>query len=193
AIELRFVDGRVFYISFMMIPNSQANKESKEEDELQEKMLKERAHLFTRREGFSYHFVQIEWRRGSRFGLIIKAFEKFIVVSKLDPLSLCAQQLRIGDRLIDVDGKALTNREDAKREMVAAIKKNKKVSFIVERPESAEAKCWAKDALKSASTRTSSTAPREKRKWAKMSADQRARASTSATSEGTECTLRTTE
>ncbi|VDK25941.1 unnamed protein product [Anisakis simplex] len=49
------------------------------------------------------------------------------------------------------------------------------VSFIVERPESSEAKCWAKDALKSATTRTSSTAPREKYKWAKMSAEQRAK------------------
>ncbi|KHN80619.1 hypothetical protein Tcan_13352 [Toxocara canis] len=166
---------------------------NKEKDELEERMIKERSHLFTRREGFSYHFVQIEWHKGARFGLIIKAYEKFIVVSKLDPVSLCAKKLRVGDRLIDVDGKALTNKDDAKKDMVIALKKNKKVTFIVERPESEEAKCWAKDALKSASIRTSSTAPLGKHKWAKMSAEQRAKASATATSDGTECTLRTTE
>ncbi|VDM44986.1 unnamed protein product [Toxocara canis] len=185
----------------VMTSNAQHSKRDDEKDELQERMLKfnflhsfkERSHLFTRREGFSYHFVHIEWRKGSRFGLVVKAYEKFIVVSKLHPASICVDKLKVGDRLIDVDGKALTNKEDAKKNMVAALKKNKKVTFIVERPESNEAKCWAKDALQSASTRTSSTAPREKHKWAKMSAEQRAKVSAALTSEGTECTLPTIE
>ncbi|VDK23401.1 unnamed protein product, partial [Anisakis simplex] len=105
-----------------------AIKENKaiSENELNEIMLKERAHLFTRREGFSYHYVHIEWRKGIRFGLVIKAYEQYILVCKLDPSSLSSEKLRIGDRLIDVDGKPVTNRTDAKRELVNAIKNNRK-------------------------------------------------------------------
>ncbi|KAI6172348.1 Tetratricopeptide repeat protein 26 [Aphelenchoides besseyi] len=152
----------------------------------QKKELKARAHLFKQREGFTYHYVNITYKKGAKFGLIIKTADKDVLVSKLEPNSLCANQLavcfiimplllsyQIGDRLIDVDGEPVNDREQAKKLMLQRLAKTRKVSFIVERPVSDEAKTWAKNALFSASTRTSSTAPREKAIWAAKAAQQR--------------------
>ncbi|CAD5227416.1 unnamed protein product [Bursaphelenchus okinawaensis] len=83
------------------------------------------------------------------------------------------KRIQIGDRLIDVDGTPINNRETAKKLMLKSLASTRKVSFIIERPQSSEAKLYVKTALLSASTRTSSTAPREKAKWAARAAQQR--------------------
>ncbi|KAI6232753.1 PDZ domain-containing protein [Aphelenchoides fujianensis] len=127
--------------------------------------LKKRAHF--------YHYAKVPYKKGAKFGLIIKAFEKRVFVSKLEPKSLCADQLMVGDHLIDVDGEPVHDREQAKKLMLQRLSKTRKVSFIVERPVSAEARAWAKAAILSSSTRTSSTAPREKAAWAAKAALQR--------------------
>ncbi|CAD5235010.1 unnamed protein product [Bursaphelenchus xylophilus] len=137
------------------------------------KGLKAREHLFTRRRGYSYHCVVVRYRKGAKFGLVIKNADNSIFVSKMDPNSLCVDKLMIGDRLIDVDGTPIKDREEAKKLMLQRLGATRKVSFIVERPVSSEAKLCVKTALLSASTRTSSTAPREKGKWAARSALQR--------------------
>ncbi|KAI6197268.1 hypothetical protein M3Y94_01204100 [Aphelenchoides besseyi] len=147
--------------------------EQKPVDEEAEKELKARAHLFKQREGFIYRYVKIPYKKGAKFGLIIKTADKNVLVSKLEPNSLCADQLAVGDRLIDVDGEPVNDREQAKKLMLQRLAKTRKVTFIVERPVSDEAKTWAKNALFSASTRTSSTAPREKAIWAAKAAHQR--------------------
>lgn len=67
----------------------------------------------------------------------------------------------------------MTDREAAKNLIMKSFVKKKKVTLTIYRPYSSEAKLWAKTAILSTSTRTSSTAPREKIKWAKMAAQQR--------------------
>ncbi|KAI6197183.1 hypothetical protein M3Y94_01194500 [Aphelenchoides besseyi] len=150
-------------------PNQQPNQADDEATQ----QLKARAHLFKQREGFSYHYVKIPYIKGAKFGLIIKTADKCVLVSKLEPNSLCSDHLVLGDRLIDVDGVPVHDREQAKKLMLQRLAKTRKVTFIVERPVTPEAKTWAKNALFSASTRTSSTAPREKATWAAKAAHQR--------------------
>uniref|UniRef100_A0A914Y3K5 PDZ domain-containing protein n=1 Tax=Panagrolaimus superbus TaxID=310955 RepID=A0A914Y3K5_9BILA len=78
-----------------------------------------------------------------------------------------------GDRLVAVDGEAAKDREQTKKIILKGFTKRKKCTFLIERPQTSEAKLWAKTAILSSSTRTSSTAPREKHKWALMAAQQR--------------------
>lgn len=54
--------------------------------------------LFKRREGFTYHYVQINYVKGCKFGLGIKHFQNNVIVSRIDPgfisiLNYCCRQL----------------------------------------------------------------------------------------------------
>ncbi|VBB26040.1 unnamed protein product [Acanthocheilonema viteae] len=44
--------------------------------------------LFKRREGFTYHYVQINYVKGCKFGLGIKHFQNNVIVSRIDPGSI---------------------------------------------------------------------------------------------------------
>lgn len=80
---------------------------------------------------------------------------------------------QIGDHIFAVNLELVTDREITKQLIMKSFVKKKRVTLIIYRPISSEAKLWAKTAILSSSTRTSSTAPREKVKWAKLAAQQR--------------------
>uniref|UniRef100_A0AC34F625 PDZ domain-containing protein n=1 Tax=Panagrolaimus sp. ES5 TaxID=591445 RepID=A0AC34F625_9BILA len=128
---------------------------------------------FKERPGFDAILVEISYRKGPKLGLIIRNYENCVMISRLDAGSLCAEKLVVGDRLVAVDGEAAKDREQTKKIILKGFAKRKKCVFLIERPQSSEAKLWAKTAILSSSTRTSSTAPREKHKWQLMAAQQR--------------------
>uniref|UniRef100_A0A914QQX4 PDZ domain-containing protein n=1 Tax=Panagrolaimus davidi TaxID=227884 RepID=A0A914QQX4_9BILA len=128
---------------------------------------------FNERPGFEAILIKIVYRKGPKLGLIIRNYENCVMISRLDAGSLCAEKLIVGDRLVAVDGEAAKDREQTKKIILKGFSKRRKCTFLIERPQSSEAKLWAKTAILSSSTRTSSTAPREKHKWKLMTAQQR--------------------
>ncbi|KAM3716926.1 Disks large [Dirofilaria immitis] len=103
--------------------------------------------LFKRREGFTYHYVQINYIKGCKFGLGIKHFQNNVIVSRIDPGSLAAQSLQEKDHIIDINGIKVTDKEIARSLLVRALKKKNFVSMCIERPVSAKARDWADDAI----------------------------------------------
>uniref|UniRef100_A0A0R3RRZ3 PDZ domain-containing protein n=1 Tax=Elaeophora elaphi TaxID=1147741 RepID=A0A0R3RRZ3_9BILA len=103
--------------------------------------------LFKRREGFTYHYVQINYVKGCKFGLGIKHFQNNVIVSRIDPGSLAAQSLQEKDHIIDINGIKVTDKEVARSLLVRALKKKNCVSMCIERPVSGKAKEWADDAI----------------------------------------------
>uniref|UniRef100_A0A7E4VBE6 PDZ domain-containing protein n=1 Tax=Panagrellus redivivus TaxID=6233 RepID=A0A7E4VBE6_PANRE len=123
--------------------------------------------------GFQTVLIDMQYKKGAKLGLIIRNYEKKVMVSKLEPSSLGAEKLMVGDVITAVNTDLATEREMTKNLILKSFVKKRKVTLVVRRPVSSEAKLWAKTAILSASTRTSSTAPREKQKWARMAAQQR--------------------
>ncbi|VDM11537.1 unnamed protein product [Wuchereria bancrofti] len=103
--------------------------------------------LFKRREGFTYHYVQINYVKGCKFGLGIKHFQNNVIVSRIDPGSLAAQSLQEKDHIIDINGIKVTDKEVARSLLVRALKKKNFVSMCIERPVSGKAKEWVDDAM----------------------------------------------
>uniref|UniRef100_A0A8R1XZG6 PDZ domain-containing protein n=1 Tax=Onchocerca volvulus TaxID=6282 RepID=A0A8R1XZG6_ONCVO len=103
--------------------------------------------LFKRREGFTYHYVQINYVKGCRFGLGIKHFQNNVIVTRIDPGSLVAQSLQEKDHIIDINGIKVTDKEVARSLLIRSLKKKNYVSMCIERPVSAKAKDWADDAM----------------------------------------------
>ncbi|VDK72421.1 unnamed protein product [Litomosoides sigmodontis] len=103
--------------------------------------------LFKRREGFTYHYVQINYVKGCKFGLGIKHFQNNVIVSRIDPGSLAAQSLQEKDHIIDINGIKVTDKDVARSLLVRALKKKNCVSMCIERPVSGKAKEWADDAI----------------------------------------------
>lgn len=68
-------------------------------------------------------------------------------MSRVDPDSLAAKCLVVGDHLCDVDGVPVSDKDVARDLLVKNLQEKGKVSFVVERPDSIEAKQWAKNAL----------------------------------------------
>uniref|UniRef100_A0AC34QNY3 PDZ domain-containing protein n=1 Tax=Panagrolaimus sp. JU765 TaxID=591449 RepID=A0AC34QNY3_9BILA len=123
--------------------------------------------------GWEIRFFDLQYERKMKFGLTIRNYEGCVMVSKLESKSLTAEKLLVGDHLFAVNSDIVTDREAAKNLIMKSFVKKKKVTLTIYRPYSSEAKLWAKTAILSTSTRTSSTAPCEKIKWAKMAAQQR--------------------
>uniref|UniRef100_A0A915PLD1 PDZ domain-containing protein n=1 Tax=Setaria digitata TaxID=48799 RepID=A0A915PLD1_9BILA len=109
---------------------------------VQDNIPEQYENLFKRREGFTYHYVQINYVKGCKFGLGIKHFQDNVIVSRIDPGSMVAQSLQEKDHIIDINGIKVTDKEVAK----SLLKKNS-VSMCIERPVSAKAKNWVDDAM----------------------------------------------
>ncbi|VDN06112.1 unnamed protein product [Thelazia callipaeda] len=103
--------------------------------------------LFKRREGFTYHYIQINYVKGCKFGLGIKHFQNNVIVSRIDPGSLAAQSLQEKDHIIDINGIKVTDKEIARTLLVRSLKKKNCVSMCIERPVSLKARSWAEDAI----------------------------------------------
>ncbi|CAI5447908.1 unnamed protein product [Caenorhabditis angaria] len=126
------------------------NRDDKKAEELEARVHipEDRAKIIQRREGYIYEMATLTWvQNGPKLGLGIKHFQNRVLVSRVDPGSLAEKCLVVGDHLCDVDGVPVTDKDVARDLLVRNIQEKGKVTFVVERPDSIEAKQWAKNAL----------------------------------------------
>ncbi|CAI2350000.1 unnamed protein product [Caenorhabditis sp. 36 PRJEB53466] len=126
------------------------NRDEKKAEELEARVHipEDRAKIIQRREGYVYEMATLVWvQNGPKLGLGIKHFQNRVLVSRVDPGSLAEKCLVLGDHLCDVDGIPVTDKDVARDLLVKNIQEKGKVTFVVERPDSIEAKQWAKNAL----------------------------------------------
>ncbi|KAI6211891.1 hypothetical protein M3Y96_00482200 [Aphelenchoides besseyi] len=125
-------------------------RDEKRAEELEAKVHipADRAKFIQRRDGFEYLLVKIEWKSGGpKLGLGIRHFQNRVLVSRCDPGTLAAAQLKVGDHIIDVDGKPVTDKDVAREMLLKALQTQHFASMVIERPESMEAKHWTQTAL----------------------------------------------
>lgn len=63
---------------------------------LNSRYFQARSHLFTRRPGYEYLYVRIDYRRKSKFGMTIKTAGQCVLASSIAPDSLCSEKLKVG-------------------------------------------------------------------------------------------------
>uniref|UniRef100_A0A7E4W7H5 PDZ domain-containing protein n=1 Tax=Panagrellus redivivus TaxID=6233 RepID=A0A7E4W7H5_PANRE len=108
----------------------------------------ERAKYIQRRDGFVYNMVKIEWKPGGpKLGLGIKHYQNRVLVSRCDAGSLAAQNLAVGDHVIDIEAKPVTDKDVARELLLKTLQAQGFVTCVIERPESMEAKHWTQAAL----------------------------------------------
>jgi len=125
-------------------------RDEKKADEVKQRVHipDERAKLIQRRDGYEYLMVKIEWKRGGpKLGLGIRHFQNRVLVSRCDPNSLSAAEMRTGDHIIDVDGKPVTDKDVARELLLKSLQTNGFATMVIERPDSMEAKQWTQTAL----------------------------------------------
>uniref|UniRef100_A0A9J2PQS0 PDZ domain-containing protein n=1 Tax=Ascaris lumbricoides TaxID=6252 RepID=A0A9J2PQS0_ASCLU len=96
-----------------------------------------------RREGFIYLMLTIEQRKSAnRLGLMVKNGEPgSVYVSRVSYGSLSAEKLQVGDRILELDGVVISDKEAAKKAFIKGLTSSAaSVSVIVERPDSALAR-----------------------------------------------------
>ncbi|EYC17091.1 hypothetical protein Y032_0031g2270 [Ancylostoma ceylanicum] len=77
-------------------------------------MTPERQRNFVVRPGFAYFLVILRVTQGLRFGLGIKHYRNMVIVSEVEEGTLSADALRVADRIIDVNGVPVTDKNVAK-------------------------------------------------------------------------------
>ncbi|CAI2318104.1 unnamed protein product [Caenorhabditis sp. 36 PRJEB53466] len=119
-----------------------------EELEARVNIPEDRARIIQRRDGYVYELATLVWaQNGPKLGLGIKHFQNRVLVSRVDPGSLAEKCLVLGDHLCDVDGVPVTDKDVARDLLVKNIQEKGRVTFVVERPDSIDAKQWARHAL----------------------------------------------
>ncbi|RCN43342.1 hypothetical protein ANCCAN_10667 [Ancylostoma caninum] len=83
---------------------------------------------------FAYSLVTINYVKGARFGLGIKHHKDQVLVSKSKKGSLCDDRLKRLDRIIDVNGSQVADRDVCEEMLIKSLQKTKKVSLLIERP-----------------------------------------------------------
>ncbi|ETN74982.1 hypothetical protein NECAME_12591, partial [Necator americanus] len=88
---------------------------------------------------FVYLLVTIDYVKGPRFGLGIKHHKDKVVVSKSEKGSLCGDLLKRLDRIIDVNGTEVADRDVCREMLIKSLKRTNKVTLVIERPVKKEA------------------------------------------------------
>lgn len=125
-------------------------------------------HSFTWHVSFELNFLycagvlqlaRIEWKPGGpKLGLGIKHYQNRVLVSRCDPNSLAAQQLQVGDHLIDIDGRPVTDKDVCRELLLKSLQSQRFVTTVVERPETMEARHWVQSALAASAAQAPSVA-----------------------------------
>lgn len=103
--------------------------------------------------------MRLDWKPGGpKLGLGIKHYQNRVLVSRCDPNSLAAQQLQIGDHLIDIDGTPVTDKDVCRQLLLKSLQKQRYVTSVVERPDTMEAKHWVQSALAASAAQAPSVA-----------------------------------
>lgn len=97
---------------------------------------------------FSFQLVKIEWKAGGpKLGLGIRHYQNRVLVSRCDAGSLAASQMKVGDHIIDIDSKPVTDKDVARELLLKSLQSHGFATMVIERPESMEAKHWTQTAL----------------------------------------------
>ncbi|KAI6179320.1 hypothetical protein M3Y98_00597600 [Aphelenchoides besseyi] len=107
----------------------------------------EREKNVQRRPGYAYRLIQIDYQKGCKFGLGIKHHQNKVFVSRVDDGSLSARALMLGDRLIDVNGNPVSDKDVARDLLLRSLQKFRTVTLVIERAESDEAKNATRQAM----------------------------------------------
>ncbi|KAL6728613.1 hypothetical protein Aduo_010370 [Ancylostoma duodenale] len=94
----------------------------------------DRGKNITRKKGFAYSLVTINYVKGARFGLGIKHHKDQVIVSKSEKGSVCGDRLKRLDRIIDVNGTQVADRDVCEEMLIKSLQKTKKVTLLIERP-----------------------------------------------------------
>ncbi|MCP9264537.1 Sperm Meiosis PDZ domain [Dirofilaria immitis] len=119
----------------------------------------ERAKFIVRRDGYTYFLSRIDWKPGGpKLGLGIKHYQNRVLVSRTDQNSLAAQQLLVGDHIIDIDGRPVTDKDVCRELLLKSFQTQRFVTMVVERPETMEARHWVQSALTASAAQAPSVA-----------------------------------
>ena len=100
-------------------------------------LTKEQEELIRRRPGFTYHAVDVDWPGSKKaLGIILSTRLHRVVVAELRPGSVGAEQLKVLDHVVAVNGLPVSDKSVAKQ---IILKNNGKFTALVERPGTAEA------------------------------------------------------
>ncbi|KAL6744017.1 hypothetical protein Aduo_016996 [Ancylostoma duodenale] len=110
------------------------NAAAQDQDPEKYGMTPERQRNFITRPGFAYFLVILRVTQGLRFGLGIKHYRNMVIVSKVEEGTLSADALRVADRIIDVNGVPVTDKNVAKTLILRSLQVDGTVNMIVERP-----------------------------------------------------------
>ncbi|VDM66092.1 unnamed protein product [Strongylus vulgaris] len=92
-----------------------------------------------KKKGFKYGLVEIDHVKGRRFGLGIKTHKDQVVVSKSQKDSICDNIVKRLDRIIDVNGTQVADRDVCREMLVKSLQRTGTVNLVIERPVEKEA------------------------------------------------------
>ncbi|OZC06895.1 PDZ/DHR/GLGF domain protein [Onchocerca flexuosa] len=119
----------------------------------------ERAKFILRRDGYTYFLSRIDWKPGGpKLGLGIKHYQNRVLVSRTDQNSLAAQFLLVGDHIIDIDGRPVSDKDVCRELLLKSFQTQRFATMVIERPETMEARHWVQSALASSSAQAPSVA-----------------------------------
>uniref|UniRef100_A0A915PUZ2 PDZ domain-containing protein n=1 Tax=Setaria digitata TaxID=48799 RepID=A0A915PUZ2_9BILA len=136
-------------------------RDAKKAAELEAKVHipQERAKFIIRRDGYTYFLSRIEWKPGGpKLGLGIKHYQNRVLVSRTDQNSLASQQLLVGDHIIDIDGRPVTDKDVCRELLLKSLQTQRSVTMVIERPETMEARHWVQSALTASAAQAPSVA-----------------------------------
>ncbi|VDL80403.1 unnamed protein product [Nippostrongylus brasiliensis] len=81
----------------------------------------DRARNMTVKTGFSYFLVTMNFYEGAKVGLYLKHFRNQVIVSRTEEASLAGESLQMLDRIVDVDGIPVSDKDVCKTLIVRAL------------------------------------------------------------------------
>lgn len=115
----------------------------------------DRERWVTRRPGYNYMLITLQWTEGSKFGLGIKHHQNRVFVCRLEPDSIASSSpLKWGDRIIDVSGRPVSNKDVTRDYILANLQQPPHTtSFVVERAQTDDAKRLVKESVEHKTSR----------------------------------------
>uniref|UniRef100_A0A0N5B6B4 PDZ domain-containing protein n=1 Tax=Strongyloides papillosus TaxID=174720 RepID=A0A0N5B6B4_STREA len=92
-----------------------------------------------RKDGYVYFLATLTVSKGRKLGIGIRHHNNKVIVSKCDQGSVSDEVFIPGDRICDVDGIPVSDKNVCKKLIINNLQKNNKVTVVVERPDSEDA------------------------------------------------------
>ncbi|KAH7726296.1 PDZ domain-containing protein [Aphelenchoides avenae] len=113
--------------------NSSGPSSASHRDQSDDEIPANREKNVRRRPGYSYKLVRLDFHKGCKVGLGLKQLQNKVFVSRADDGSISAKALIAGDRIVDVNGEPVSDKDVARTMLVKSLAKTKTVSLLIER------------------------------------------------------------